>query len=122
MNYRTIDDMNKAILGRLYIFPRDIDLIVGIPRSGMFPANLLALYLNCKVTDLGSFINGHIYQTGERGKFIDVHRFRKVLVVDDHRHVGVVPAGEELRQALLHPLPGALHLQCKVHVLTPPFP
>ena len=83
MNYRTIDDMNKAILGRLPIFPRDINLIVGIPRSGMFPANLLALYLNCRVTDLGSFVNGHIYQAGERGQYIDAREFKKVLVVDD---------------------------------------
>ncbi len=56
MNYRSISDLNQVILKRLYIIPRDIDLIVGIPRSGMFPANLLALYLNKPVTDLGSFI------------------------------------------------------------------
>lgn len=75
--------MNQVILKRLYIIPRDIDLIVGIPRSGMFPANLLALYLNRPVTDLNSFINGHIYKSGERGQFIDIKQFRKVLVVDD---------------------------------------
>ncbi len=83
MNYRTIDDMNQALLRRLHIFPRDIDLIVGIPRSGMFPANLLALYLNCRVTDLGSFVNGHIYQSGDRGKYIGTGDFKKILVVDD---------------------------------------
>ena len=38
MNYRTISDLNQVILKRLHIIPRDIDLIVGIPRSGMFPA------------------------------------------------------------------------------------
>lgn len=83
MNYRTISDMNQVILKRLYIIPRDIDLIVGIPRSGMFPASLLALYLNRPVTDLNSFINGHIYKTGERGQFIDIRQFKKVLIVDD---------------------------------------
>ena len=46
MNYRNIDDLNHCILQHLSILPRDFDLIVGIPRSGMFPANLLALYLN----------------------------------------------------------------------------
>lgn len=50
MNYRSISDLNQIILKRLYIIPRDIDLVVGIPRSGMFPANLLALYLNRPVT------------------------------------------------------------------------
>lgn len=83
MNYRTIADLNDTILKRLYILPRDIDLVVGIPRSGMFPANLLALYLNRPVTDLGSFINGHIYKAGERGQFIDIQQFKKVLIVDD---------------------------------------
>lgn len=83
MNYRTISDMNQIILKRLHILPRDFDLIVGIPRSGMFPANLLALYLNRPVTDLGSFINGHIYKTGERGQFIDTKKFKKVLIIDD---------------------------------------
>lgn len=83
MNYRTLSDLNRVILKRLSILPRDFDLIVGIPRSGMFPANLLALYLNRPIADLGSFINGHIYQTGERGRFIDIKHFRKILVVDD---------------------------------------
>lgn len=83
MNYRTISDLNQVILKRLHIIPRDIDLIVGIPRSGMFPANLLALYLNRPVTDLGSFINGHIYKAGERGQFFDTRQYKKVLIVDD---------------------------------------
>lgn len=83
MNYRTIADMNALILKRLYILPRDFDLIVGIPRSGMLPANLLALYLNKPYTDLDSFMNGHIYKAGERGGFFDVRDYRKILVVDD---------------------------------------
>lgn len=83
MNYRNINDLNEIILKRLYILPRDFDLIVGIPRSGMFPANLLALYLNRPVTDLDSFRNGHIYKAGERGQFFDITQFKKILVVDD---------------------------------------
>jgi len=54
MNYRNISDLNKIILKKLSIIPRDIDLIVGVPRSGMMPANLLALYLNKPYTDLHS--------------------------------------------------------------------
>ncbi len=115
MNYRTIDDLNRAILGGLHIFPRDIDLIVGIPRSGMFPANLLALYLNCRVTDLGSFINGHIYQSGERGKFIDAHEFKKVLVVDDSIASG---AAMERCKNLLKGLEGQYDIKyCAIYVV-----
>ncbi|MEI6899042.1 MAG: phosphoribosyltransferase family protein [Bacteroidota bacterium] len=83
MYYRNIADLNRIILKRLNILPRDFDLIVGIPRSGMLPANLLALYLNKPFTDIHSFINGHIYKAGARGQFFDVKDYRKILVVDD---------------------------------------
>ena len=83
MNYRNISDLNQVILKRISMIPRDFDLIVGIPRSGMLPANLLALYLNRPYTDLNSFINGHIYKAGARGQFFDIGQFKKVLVVDD---------------------------------------
>lgn len=121
MNYRTIADMNQALLKRLDILPRDFDLIVGIPRSGMFPANLLALYLNRPVTDLGSFLNGHIYQTGARGQFIDIRSYRKVLIVDDSIASGsaMLKCKEEVRHlaeqydiryAAVYVIPGKEHL------------
>lgn len=121
MNYRTIEDMNQAILKRLYILPRDFDLIVGIPRSGMFPANLLALYLNRPVTDLGSFINGHIYKSGARGQFINTKTFKKILVVDDSVASGsaMLKCKEELidlekefeiKYAAIYVMPGKEHL------------
>jgi uncharacterized HAD superfamily protein/hypoxanthine phosphoribosyltransferase len=88
MYYRNISDLNKIILKRLSILPRDFDLIVGIPRSGMLPANLLALYLNKPYTDLNSFINGHIYKAGARGQFFDIKEFRKILIVDDSVNSG----------------------------------
>jgi uncharacterized HAD superfamily protein len=83
MYFKNITDLNNIILKRLSILPRDFDLIVGIPRSGMLPANLLALYLNKPYTDLHSFINGHIYKAGARGQFFDIREFKKILVVDD---------------------------------------
>lgn len=83
MNYRNIADLNKIILKRLSIIPRDFDLIVGVPRSGMLPANLLSLYLNRPYTDIHSFMNGQIYKAGARGQFFDIKQFKKILVVDD---------------------------------------
>jgi uncharacterized HAD superfamily protein len=83
MFYRNISDLNQIILKRLSIIPRDFDLIVGIPRSGMLPANLLALYLNKPYTDIHSFLNGHIYKAGARSQFFDIKDFKKILVVDD---------------------------------------
>jgi uncharacterized HAD superfamily protein len=35
--------------------PRDVDLVVGIPRSGMLAATIVALHLNARVCDLQSF-------------------------------------------------------------------
>jgi uncharacterized HAD superfamily protein/hypoxanthine phosphoribosyltransferase len=83
MNFRNLSDLNQTILKGIHMIPRDFDLIVGVPRSGMLPANLLALYLNLPYTDLHSFINGHIYKAGERGQYFDIKQFKKVLVVDD---------------------------------------
>lgn len=83
MYYRNVSDLNQIILKRLNIIPRDFDLIVGVPRSGMLPANLLALYLNRPYTDIHSFLNGHIYKSGARGQFFDIKQFKKILVVDD---------------------------------------
>lgn len=83
MNYRSIKDLNETILRELHVIPRDIDLIVGVPRSGMMPANLMALYLNLPYTDIHSFINGYIYKSGARRQFFDGSEFKKILVVDD---------------------------------------
>jgi len=100
MYYRNISDLNQVILKRLSILPRDFDLVVGIPRSGMLPANLLALYLNRPYTDIHSFINGHIYKAGARGQFFDIKQFKKILVVDDSIASG--SAMVKCRESLQH--------------------
>ena len=69
MNYRSIKDLNNTILKNLHTIPRDFDLVVGVPRSGMLPANLIALYLNLPYTDIHSFINGYVYKSGARRQF-----------------------------------------------------
>jgi len=83
MNYRSINDLNNTILRQIHLIPRDIDLVVGIPRSGMMPANLLALYLNLPYTDIHSFLNGYIYKSGARKQFFNSSDYKKILVVDD---------------------------------------
>jgi uncharacterized HAD superfamily protein/hypoxanthine phosphoribosyltransferase len=100
MNYRNITDLNNIILKRLNIIPRDFDLIVGVPRSGMLPANLLSLYLNRPYTDIHSFLNGHIYKAGARSQFFDISEFKKILVVDDSIASG--SAMIEVKESLKH--------------------
>lgn len=83
MQYRSIADLSNIIRSNLSkVHNLGIDLIVGIPRSGMLPANMLALYLNIPMTDIDSFANGVIYQSGERGKLISPN-IKNVLVIDD---------------------------------------
>lgn len=81
--YRSIADMSNILVKNLYKFPHDVDLIVGIPRSGMMPANLLALYLNKPFTDIDSFMEGRVYSSGVRGDFITDDRSKKVIIMDD---------------------------------------
>ncbi len=87
VNYRSINDLNAGIVANLHRLPRDLDLIVGIPRSGLLAANLIALHLNLPLADLDGFIAGRILGGGQRLKtkqksdrpFASL----KALVVDD---------------------------------------
>lgn len=92
MNYRSFADMNTDIVRNLHKFPHDVDLVVGIPRSGMLPANILALYLNKPFTSVEQFCNGVIYANGSR--LIDREDVKKIPVVDDS-----VSSGAAMSQA-----------------------
>lgn len=91
INFRSIADMSHAIVRGLPKVPRDIDWIVGVPRSGMLAANMLALYLNLPLTDVDGLLEGRVLGGGDR-----LRRFgqnspsapRKILVVDDSVHSG----------------------------------
>lgn len=88
MVYRTIEQLSALIRTNLHKVPHDIDLVVGVPRSGMLPAMMIALYLNKRVTDIDSFIDGKIYKAGERSQYISNKAIQKVLIVDDSVSTG----------------------------------
>ncbi|MDF3154434.1 phosphoribosyltransferase family protein [Mesorhizobium sp. XAP10] len=98
MHYRSISDMNDAIVRGLHRLPRDIDLVVGVPRSGVLAATLVSLAANIPMTDLDSFLAGRIYTSGvtKRRAALDrkVSEMRKVLVIDDS-----VAGGNAMRDA-----------------------
>ena len=52
MNFITFEELGECIYTNISKVPRNVDLIVGIPRSGTLAANLLALYLNLPFTDI----------------------------------------------------------------------
>lgn len=98
ISYRSLADLNRCILENIYRIPRDIGAVVGIPRSGLLAANLVALYLNRPLGSLDAFLEGRILGGGLRlqryeGNINDVWR-KPALVVDDS-----VLSGETIRAA-----------------------
>jgi len=89
MNYKTVAQLNQDILEWFPKLPRDIDLLVGIPRSGLLVANLLALYLNLPFTDIDGLIANRVFSGGSRlqtltnYKYLFERKNLKILVVDD---------------------------------------
>lgn len=84
MNYRSINDLNRCILVNVQRLPRDIEIVVGIPRSGLLAANLIALHLNLPLADLDGFLQGRLLSAGRRlRKQKEFSDFQRVLLVDD---------------------------------------
>lgn len=85
MRYVTIKELSDIIRKNLWKIPHDIDVVVGIPRSGMLAANMIALYLNTNLSDIDSFVDGKVFRNGlSRGCFVRKNdMIRKILVVDD---------------------------------------
>lgn len=85
--YVSIADLSTQIRNHLYRIPRDVDLIVGVPRSGMIPAYMIGLYLNRPVADLDTFISNGIAGHGSTRKLAhapaQLHEAKHVLLVDD---------------------------------------
>ncbi|HEX2536427.1 MAG TPA: phosphoribosyltransferase family protein [Chitinophagaceae bacterium] len=91
MNYRSIANLSEDIKRELHRVPKDVTLVVGIPRSGLLAANLMALYLNLPFTDIDSFLAGKLLGTGERGKRTKLaeQAFKgRALIVDDSIYSG----------------------------------
>lgn len=91
MHYRSVADLNAAIVKGLHRLPRDLDLVVGVPRSGVLAANLLSLAANIPMTDLDSFVAGKIFSSGFTKRWSPIRSFadvRKVLVLDDSINQG----------------------------------
>lgn len=87
MKFITYADLNADIIANINRIPNDIDVVVGIPRSGLLVANILSLYLNKPLCDFDSFLQGRIYNSGttknKAGWVKDFSEIRKVLIVED---------------------------------------
>ena len=88
-NWRNFSDLANTIRNNVKILPSDIDLIVGIPRSGMIPAYMIALFLNKQACSIDEYLNNIDLHRGERPFYASANSNRKVLIVDDSVHSGV---------------------------------
>lgn len=103
MNYRSISDMANCIRANAHRVPRDVDLVVGIPRSGMLAADIVALGLNVGVTDLYSYLRNDPIKSGSsrgtRGRLPrHAHDADHILLLDDSVYFG--NAMDEARRLL----------------------
>lgn len=88
MHFRSVADLSTTITNNLDRLPHGLDLIVGIPRSGLLAANLVALHLNKPMTDLEGFLAGRVLTGGERlnpnlTQKASERKTPRVLVIDD---------------------------------------
>lgn len=91
MNYRSFSDLDACIARNLSKIPADVDIIAGIPRSGLLPATALALHLNLPLTDLQGVIEGRLFSHGPRlplDRQVTVNNARRIAVVDDSVGLG----------------------------------
>jgi orotate phosphoribosyltransferase len=88
-------------------------MVVGIPRSGLLVANLLALYTNLPITDLDGFLEGRVIGTGTRympRRHAGLEQLpQKVLVVDDTVLTGREMNTAKSKIALMKPGPQVLY-------------
>ncbi|HVR70368.1 MAG TPA: phosphoribosyltransferase family protein [Vicinamibacteria bacterium] len=91
MNFRTFRDLQARIAEWALALPDEVDLVVGLPRSGLLPATMLALHRQLPMADLDGFLAGRVYDGGRRfhARFGDgavaayLDEPRTVLIVDD---------------------------------------
>jgi uncharacterized HAD superfamily protein/adenine/guanine phosphoribosyltransferase-like PRPP-binding protein len=97
--YVSIAQLSAEIRNQLYRIPKSVDLIVGVPRSGIIPAYLIGLYLNRPVTDLDTFLANGTAGHGSTRKLAsslpELHAAKHVLLVDDS-----IATGASLQRAL----------------------
>lgn len=88
MNYRSLSHLSQLSNECAGKVPCDVDLIIGIPRSGMLVASIVALKQNLPLTDLYSFLRNDDLKKGstrtyKHADLVKPRDAKKVLLVDD---------------------------------------
>lgn len=64
MEFKTFKNLNNDIINNLYKIPSNIDLVVGVPRSGLLVAELISLYINKPLSSIDVFLEKKIIKSG----------------------------------------------------------
>jgi len=89
LNVRSLTDLNLAIAANLHrLDPTKFDAVVGIPRSGMIPAAIIATQLQLPLADVAGFARGIVH--GRSG--VPVSSGARILLVDDSCNKGAAMA------------------------------
>lgn len=84
MHYKDVADLNADAYRLAQGLSGDVDLVVGIPRSGLLAANLLCLHLDVPMTDVDRLCERTLFDSGARlSGDASFEAFDSVLVVDD---------------------------------------
>jgi uncharacterized HAD superfamily protein len=87
LEYRSYSDMNYRLMRSRGRLPQQIDLVVGIPRTGLIPAGFLSVALNAPMTDIDGLINDRLFTAGQTKAKPDFERAlsadRTVVIIDD---------------------------------------
>lgn len=100
-NFVTIDQATIWTTEWVRAFPRQYDLIVGVPRSGMLIASIIALKLGKGLTTPDLLRQGKYWHSSQAGASFSLDDIQHILVVDDSIDKGraMTKALDEIRQA-----------------------
>jgi len=96
LNFKSATDLFAAVRHNMQRIPRDIDLVVGIPRSGILAACAVSLAIHKPFTDFHSFIEKRV-RVGLAGRMDEkdlLKDYRSILIIDDS-----IDSGNTLRKA-----------------------
>lgn len=86
---KSVHDLNLLITKNLHILSKlDIDIVVGIPRSGLLVATIIATHLQKPVSDLHSYISNRALIASGKFNNIDPNIPLNILLVDDSINTG----------------------------------
>ena len=114
--YRSYADMAALIAGNIDSFAKySFDLVVGVPRSGMIPAYMIALFFNINCCSFPEFRNNYAIEKCGSRTIISAIKYpqdaQRILVVEDS-----FGKGERLA-AMMASLPDAVRARCIVSAI-----